>query len=195
MCPSTNRANSITGLLGHYSHLYAADDVMEIIVYIVRNLMSQDPTQQRSLELARKRLRSIFARDPRAVRTLVWHSAQIVAIANEYLVSAPCAIMRVFMGYIFILSYSAYGPHNHEAEEKTPVRLDSSNDSAAQQAAVASWIRTGGPASVGSVEDICASGRVLAITRDAQSIMQKLHSWGLAGKFTRILSTLGVKGI
>ena len=169
---------------------------MEIIVYIVRNLMSQDPSQQRSLELARKRLRTIFARDPRAARTLVWHSAQIVAIANEYLVSAPCAIMRSFMGYIFILAYSAYGHHTSQADAKPPVRLDSASDSStAQQAAIETWIRTGGPASVGSVEDICAPGRVLAISRDAQSIMQKLHSWGLAGKFTRILSTLGAKGI
>lgn len=168
---------------------------MDIIVYIVRNLMSQDPKQQRSLELARKRLRSIFARDPQAVRTLVWHSAQIVAIANEYLVSAPCAVMRVFMGYIFLLSYSAYGPHSPESGERASVKLDSSIDSRPQKAAIEAWIRTGGPASVGSVEDICGPGRISAMSRDAQLIMQKLHCWGLADKFTRILSTIGVKGL
>jgi hypothetical protein len=182
-------------LLCHYSHLYAADDVMDVILYIVRNLVSQDVNQRNGLEVARKRLRTIFARDPQGTRSLVWHSAQMVAIANEYLVSAPCEIMRVFMGYVYIMAYSAYGPHHVDGLPPRPtVRLDTFM-SATQKADVDEWVLSGGPAAIGSVEDICTAGRLALISGDAQLILQKLQCWGLADKFMRILSKLGAEGM
>lgn len=170
---------------------------MDVIIYIVRNLLSQNSSQQRGLEAARKRLRSIFARDPRGSRSLAWHSAQMIAIANEYLVSAPCEIMRVFMGYVYIMAYSAYGPRHGEGQaqaQKPPVRLDTFM-STTQKADVDEWMRSGGPATIGSVGDISAPGRLAFISADAQSILQKLQCWGLADKFTRILSMLGTEGM
>jgi hypothetical protein len=171
---------------------------MDVALYIVRGIISPANGQVESLGLARDRLRSIFAQDVRAGRTLVWHAAQIVAIANEYLVSAPCEIMRVFMGYVFIMAYSVYGPRTsaqlgHQAA--LAVRLDLSDRMPQQKRAVADWIRSGGPAGVGSVVDICMDDCLSCISRDAQIIMQKLKCWGLAGKFTKILYILGERGL
>jgi hypothetical protein len=171
---------------------------MDVIIYIVRrSIMSQDLHPSGSLQVARRRLKSTFAKDSRGTRTLVWHAAQIVAIANEYLVSAPCEIMRLFMGYIFIIAFSTYGPAANDSgqQQLQLVRLDIPGHTLRMKKDIATWIEYGGPASVGKVEDICAEGSVSAISHDAQAMMQKLRCWGLAGKFARILSTLGTKGL
>lgn len=171
---------------------------MDVAIYLVRGVISPDNQQTRDLDVARRKLRSIFARDVAAGRTLTWHAAQILAIANEYLVSAPCEIMRVFMGYVFIMAYSAYGPRTLAAERDhfaVPVRLDLSDQRPQQRQAIADWIRHGGLARVGSVGDICSDGCLTALSNDAQAMMQRLRCWGLAEKFTKILYIIGEKGL
>ncbi|KAM0279744.1 hypothetical protein ACHAQH_004435 [Verticillium albo-atrum] len=186
---------NITGLLCHYSHLYAANDVMDVIIYIVRSLTSQNSMQHKGIEVARKRLRSAFAKDAKSGRKLVYHAAQIIAVANEYLVSAPCEIMRAFMGYIFILAYSTYGPRAQLlAGERASLRLDLPDHQPTQKHATLEWIENGGPAGLGSVTNILADGCVPAISRDAQLMMQRLKCWGLAEKFTKILHIFEVNG-
>ncbi|RNJ55773.1 hypothetical protein D7B24_008201 [Verticillium nonalfalfae] len=186
---------NITGLLCHYSHLYAANDVMDVILYIVRSLISQRAKHHKGIEVARKRLRSSFAQDRRSSRRLVHHAAQIIAIANEYLVSAPCEIMRTFMGYVFILAYSSYGPRAElMSGDKAPIRLDVPLHQPAQQQITLQWIEDGGPAGLGSVVNILADDCVPAISRDAQMMMQRLKCWGLADKFTKILHIFEVNG-
>lgn len=169
--------------------------MLDIIVYIVRNLISS-AGQHEGIEVARRRLKMTLATDPQTSRRLCWHAAQIVVIANEYLVSAPCEILRVFMGYIFILAYSAYGPREptSPAEESISVRLDLSDRDVSQRRKVVKWIQSGGPASLGSVQDLCAAGCIPAISRDAQGMMQKLRCWGLADKFTRMFQVFETKG-
>ena len=166
-----------------------------MIVYIVRNLISSTPQQHDGIEVARERLKSTFARDPKTARRLCWHAAQIVAIANDYLVSAPCEIMRVFMGYIFIIAYSTYGPHGIPSSEVNyTVRLDLHDHNISQRRVVVRWIEAGGLASCGSVQDIVAPGSTPAISNDAQKMLQKLNCWGLATKFVRIFQVLESKG-
>jgi hypothetical protein len=188
---------SITSLLCHYSHLYTTPDVMDYTLFIVRSVASQDPKLAKGVDVAQRRLRSTFAKDPREARRLVSHAAQIVAVANEYLVSAPCEILRLFMGYVFIIAFAKYFPRNsHQTGGQSPPRLslDVSMHRPAQKQAVADWIAQGGPASIGSVEDICSDGSVPAISREAQSMLQRLRSWGLADKFIKILQSFESHG-
>lgn len=170
---------------------------MDVAIYLVRSIISPASEKTEGVEVARKKLRSTFTQDLRAGRTLVWHAAQIVAVANEYLVSAPCEIMRVFMGYVFIMAYSAYGPRtsSERGHNAAPVRLDVSDQRPVQKRAIADWIRLGGPAGIGSVADICTDKCVPSISKDAQVIMRKLESWGLAEKFTKILYIIGERGL
>ncbi|KAF5562337.1 hypothetical protein FNAPI_3233 [Fusarium napiforme] len=188
---------NIASLLCHYSHLCAANGVLDLILSIVRGLISTEPRVHEGIKVARNRLKSTFARDPKTARRLCWHAAQIVAIANEYLVSAPCEIMRVFMGYIFIIAYSAYGDHTRTSpmEVTQSVRLDLHDQNLSHRRVVVKWIEVGGPASSGSVGDIGAEGCVPAISADAQEILKKLQCWGLAHKFTKVFQVLETKGL
>ncbi|KAH7022417.1 fungal-specific transcription factor domain-containing protein [Ilyonectria destructans] len=178
---------NISSLLCHYSHLYTADDIMDMILYIVRSVASRGSTQDNGVDLARRRLISALGNDPRRARTLAWHAGQIVAVANEYLVSAPCEIMRLFMSYIFIIAFAQYYPRPQQPDRGAQVRLDLPNHHADQKRAIEDWIQTGGPARIGSAEDILAQGSTKIIIQDAQVMLQRLRSWGLAEKFAKIL--------
>ncbi|KAH8171969.1 fungal specific transcription factor domain-containing protein [Sarocladium implicatum] len=188
---------NITGLLCHYSHLYAAEDVMDAIVFIIRNVVLLEPAEKESLREARRHLSTTFAKDEQAGRALLWHACQIVAIAREYIVSAPCEIMRIFMGYIFIMSYGAYSPKlPSDQRRKQPLRLDVLSQSEQPRQAVTDWVLRGGPASVGSVQVVgMGRGSTSAFSQDAQAMMQNLKGWGLAEKFAKILDILGTREI
>lgn len=167
--------------------MYAADDIMDMILYIVRKVVSQGPDDDKGLAVARKRLTTAMKADRKRTRRLLWHAGQIVAVANEFLVSAPCEIMRLFMAYIFILSYAKYCPPSSKAVHGIRVRLDLSSRQTEQRKAISEWVQIGGPAQIGSAEDIYAKGATALITKDAQNIFQRLRTWGLAEKFAKIL--------
>ncbi|KAL6799689.1 fungal-specific transcription factor domain-containing protein [Trichoderma sp. SZMC 28012] len=188
---------NISGLLCNYSHLYAAEDIMDAIIYIVRHHISQDCSKSLyNVEVAQMRLRSAFTQDAQKGRMLLWHAAQIVGIANEYLVSAPCEIMRVFMAYIFILAYSTYGPRfASSANDQVPLRLDlPCHENTSQKRSVTDWVGTGGPAGLGSIKNVFDDGCASHLSRDAQVLMQRLRCWGLAGKFCKILHVFETRG-
>src|ERR1700761_1049091 len=111
----------------------------------------------------------------------------------EYLVSAPCEIMRVFMGYIFILAFAKFGPQpasdSAYAYATCPVRLDLPNRIDGQRTAIATWVDNGGPWGIGAVESIYSPGSLEAISEEARTMLRKMRFWGLAKKFSRILES------
>jgi len=67
------------------------------------------------------------------------------------------------------------------------VRLDVTSRHADQRKAIAEWVQQGGPAQIGSAQDVLSKASTTNITRDAHIMFQRLHSWGLAEKFAKIL--------
>lgn len=162
---------------------------MDLIVHIFRTSASTPKYPDPSLLSAKRRLAAIMIKNPHKARNLAWHAAQIIAVANEYLVSAPCEIMRVFMGYIFILAFAKFGPgHSSEPSYPScPVRLDLSNRIEGQKTAITTWIENGGRAGIGAVGNIFGPGSLEAISQEARAMLRKMRYWGLAKKFSRIL--------
>ena len=114
----------------------------------------------------------------------------------RYLVSAPCEIMRVFMGYIFILAFGKFGPQPSSKPHFTsfPVRLDLSNRIEGQRTAITTWIENGGPWGIGAVQSIYNPGSLEAISKEARAMLRKMRFWGLARKFSRILESFEFEG-
>ncbi|OAA56339.1 Transcription factor [Niveomyces insectorum RCEF 264] len=181
---------NIASLVCHYSHLFTAHDMLDIVLYLVRSAASTGSKRGKGIQVAERELQSAFARDPRQARRLVQHAAQIAAVAGDYLVSAPCEIMRVFMGYIFVIAFAKYFPRGAALpypDGAAAARLDILPHQLQSTDAVNAWVENGGPASMGSVPDILADDAALAISCDARKMLQKLKCWGLAEKFTKIL--------
>lgn len=169
---------------------------MDLIVHIFRTSASPSKPVDPSLASAKRRLGSILVKNPQKARNLAWHAAQIIAVANEYLVSAPCEIMRVFMGYIFLLAFAKFGPQPavEPMYGSCPVRLDLSNRLDGQRTAITTWIENGGAASIGLVKNIYGDGALEAISQEAQTMLRKMRFWGLAKKFSRILESFEFNG-
>ncbi|KAJ5815637.1 hypothetical protein N7474_007414 [Penicillium riverlandense] len=174
---------------------YNVDDVMELVLYIVRHL----PTTPQSphyevVNAAKRKLKTEFARDPRCTRKLIWHAAQITAVANGYLVSAPCEILRVFMGAILLMAVTKYSPGSMGSgkravspESQPSIRLDQidTDDEAAKVAEA--WIQHGGPANVLGVDNISSKELGITIYTRTQTLLEEVQFWGLSRKFIKIL--------
>jgi hypothetical protein len=167
---------------------------MDFTLYIVRNVVTPRAEHDKSLRTAEQRLRSTFKHDQREARRLLCHAAQIVAVANEFLVSAPCEILRLFMGYVYILAFSKYFPRpsSDALSQMPPIRLDINKRT--EKRAIDQWIERGGPACIGSADIICSDDAAMAVSQDAQSTLQRLRCWGLAEKFIKILSSFANHG-
>lgn len=189
--------DSIAQLIYHYSHLYTAEDILDLVIFIVRSSATTSTSNltnrqlpSKSCQVARSSLISKFARDPRKTRKLAWHAAQIIAVADAYLVSAPCEILRVFMGYLFIMAFARYGTHAQkiaDGQGVVSVKLDVPSPTQSQQEAISKWIEYGGPASLASIDNICSDRCVGTLNEQAQALLSKLRNWGLVDKFCKIL--------
>lgn len=165
---------------------------MELVVFIVRAVTTSRRAQaETSLAAAKQRLEAKFAGDPRRTRRLVWHAVQITAVASEYLVSAPCEVLRIFMGCIFLMTFAKYGRASLDKSSHDragpPVKLDDLAVNDNQRRLIADWIQHGGPASIAGLENIYSDELASHVSHMAQSLLTRIQYWGLSQKFIKIL--------
>lgn len=167
---------------------------MDLVVFLARNNIGpQNGTESPDLKIirAKRRLGSLLANDLCQTRTSVWHAAQIIYIANQYLVSAPCEILRIFMGYAFILAVAKYCPQSSLSfGQGLCVRLDQACHDDTQKGLVSEWIQYGGSAAVGNAINFSTPDGIKNVGRHAQVLLHKMQIWGLSGTFQTILGTL-----
>ncbi|KAH8820153.1 fungal-specific transcription factor domain-containing protein [Xylogone sp. PMI_703] len=182
---------NITQLITHYCNLYSAEDLMELVVFIVRNTtMRHTSSEFHHTDAAKRHLKARFSSDPCRTRRLIWHAAQIIAVANQYLVSAPCEILRIFMGCIFLMAFAKYGPGILDLDinnRRQPVKLDEIDELGSKNQVVAEWISSGGPASIAGFDNIYNEEFATHISLRTQSLLQRIQFWGLSHKFIKIL--------
>lgn len=168
---------------------------MELVVYVVRNVAAARHGQL--IEAAKQRLTAKFSNDPSRTRKLVWHAAQILATANQYLVSAPCEILRVFMGSIFLMAFSKYSSstshHDFSGLDRRislqRVKLDEIENTTKgyQTQLINEWILHGGPAYITGIDDIYSETFARHVSIRTQGLLNRIQYWGLSRKFIRIL--------
>lgn len=173
---------------------------MDLVTFIFRNNYAWNhglSTSQLNKELtrAREKLRIRFRRNPLATRRSVHHAALIVSISRECTSFTPCETMRVFFSFAFLLAFARFFPFEDLPPppqiDGPPVRLDELPRQHAQQSGFSRsldiWIEHGGPASLGSVDDICQQRNFQSLKEVAVKTLESLRVWGLAKKFHRIL--------
>lgn len=169
---------------------------MELILHIVRHLPTTNQSPHHgTVTLAKQNLIAKFANDHRKTRRLIWHAAQITAVANEYVVSAPCEILRMFMGAILLLAVAKYYPGVLHVRSEVSGRagvilLDRVDTSAEGTETAEHWIQHGGPASVVGVEELSSAEFGNVIFSRTRSLLGRVRFWGLAQKFIEILQLL-----
>ncbi|KAH8689506.1 fungal-specific transcription factor domain-containing protein [Talaromyces proteolyticus] len=179
---------NITQLIIHYSFLNSAENVMELVVYLVRVSATKGVSpSEGNVDAAKRQLRLSFDSDLCMTRKLVWHAAQIIGVAHEYMVSAPCEILRVFMGCIFLIAFAKYSPVVAGTSSSRTIKLDRISKDLGQTELVDAWIRHGGIATIAGMEATTSWEFVAHISNHTQALLRKVHFWGLSQKFSQIL--------
>lgn len=172
---------------------------MDLVTFIFRNNYAwkhgpSDSPLAKELSRAREHLCLQFTRNPVATRRSVHHAALIVGVSRECTSFTPGETMRVFFSFAFLLAFAKFFPFDQASSTSNkhpPVRLDELPIEHFQTRAgpvqLERWIEHGGPASLGSVNDICNAHDFRALKEAALSAMDSLRVWGLAEKFHRIL--------
>lgn len=174
---------------------------MDLVTFIFRHNYawkhgSSAAPLNKELSRARSHLRLRFIRNPVATRRSVHHAALVVAISRDCTSFTPCETMRVFFSFAFLLSYVKFFPFDENsvaAHGASTIRLDKSPLEQIQTrddiGKVERWIEHGGPASLGSVDNICDARSLGPLREIALEAMDHLRVWGLAKKFHRVLKS------
>lgn len=177
--------------------------MMDLVTFIFRNNHEWKHGHAASrlnkeLSRARTHLRLRFGRDPVATRRSVRHAASVIVISREYTSFTPCETMRVFFSFAVLLAFSKFFPFEKISEASKlnrPIKLDELPikhlEPKRDSGQLERWIEHGGPASLGSVDDICDVHNFQALKEDSLQAMDHLRVWGLAKKFHRVLKNFG----
>ncbi|KAK9474158.1 fungal-specific transcription factor domain-containing protein [Dipodascopsis tothii] len=193
---------NMTCLIAHYSHLYTAREIMDLVITLAGSSASKRDD-------AVERLQVIFALDPIHSRRLAWHAAQIIAIARQYVIKTPCETMRVFLAGLFLYTFARYFPVGKPQGKDTGVRLDrissirhnlpsphaSPREGLTSEPDVESWFLWGGPAAFISLGDICGPDAPAQVIKIVMDTLRRMKSWGVGNKFTRVLMHLHTRDL
>ncbi|KAK9248538.1 fungal-specific transcription factor domain-containing protein [Lipomyces tetrasporus] len=185
---------NMTCLIAHYSHLYTAREIMDLVIALARHRKAD------RLD-AMHRIQVIFTLDPVHSRKLAWHAAQIIGIARRYPIRTPCETMRVFLAGLFLYAFAKYFPPQRIQPDAMAVKLDTLSwlnkypqTQHTKTDDLEKWFLQGGRASMDYVEDIYARVGDTGGARGAESVLavvlatlRSMKSWGVAAKFCNVL--------
>ncbi|KAK9390552.1 fungal-specific transcription factor domain-containing protein [Lipomyces mesembrius] len=185
---------NMTCLIAHYSHLYTAREIMDLVIALARHRKAD------RLD-AMHRIQVIFTLDPVHSRKLAWHAAQIIGIARRYPIRTPCETMRVFLAGLFLYAFAKYFPPQRIQSDATAVKLDTlswlNKYPQTQQTKtddLEKWFLEGGRASMDYVEDLYGRVGDTAGAQGAENVLavvlatlRSMKSWGVAAKFCNVL--------
>lgn len=104
-------------------------------------------------------MRTAFTSYQKGSRRSLWHAAQIVAIANEYLVSAPSEILLLFMANVFIIAFAKYKDGSSQISTTALDRYQS-----VESHAIKNWVEFGGRVSIGTAQDLHSGSAAVEIS-------------------------------
>lgn len=140
-------------------------------------------------QVLQQRLRELLQREPARTRKLIWHAAQIVGLARETSVHALCKTTYVFTGYLYILTAVRYGTLQDESKTGRTTRLDLLpwHQEHEEGNEVDDWIKNGGIAAVGQVDNICDANCFPILKSNAINTLREMHAWKLSEKFAKVI--------
>ncbi|KAF2024042.1 hypothetical protein EK21DRAFT_79610, partial [Setomelanomma holmii] len=185
--------SNIITLIVYYSHLHTSGDLLDLLVYVLRSsVRSVSSSDKHAIKAAAQKLATSIQRNSQQSRRMALHAAQIVAVASKFLVLAPCEILRVFMGFTFLMAFARYSRHDanrsHVDEAIDLVRLDDVRPSLTRKESVEQWVQYRGPAMVGPIDNISDPKAFTEIKELALKTLGGLRRWGLAEKFIKIIT-------
>lgn len=154
-------------------------------------------------ENARLRMAQWATEEPKRVREVAYHSAQILALVRQHPCNTPLEPSVIFHAGVVLacmarlLSVCTSGSSSNSRPETSALRLDhlgSADD--AMSSAVLAWVHNGdaNTVSLHGVPSLCCDlGRQQVLDQTAE-MLKRAHVWGIAQTFARAVLSLRDEG-
>ena len=176
----------------HMSHLYGAGDLMDWIRPLLRG--------GSDAEAARRRAEDWGRQDLVRLRSVAYHSAQVLSLLRRYIQNEPLEAFNVFHAGIVLwcvaglLSYDRRTTVlNGSQLRDSAYRLDATSSSRQGMShADRDWIQNGRASVVflHGVPDLCCARGQVQVLEQTVEILGNMHVWGIAQNFLLVISQI-----
>lgn len=186
----------------HYSHIFAAGQVVDLITRAARMWAAGYKTldgsswvgtrTDQTMEDALGAVTQHFNRDPQAGRELAWHASQVLCIQRRYPLNSPHEPLSVFLGGIILWAFAKCYIMTQEEKDIPPVRLDAPMFASNPMTTLTrkAWIENGGRAAVDSVGNLVHPEAPILILTIFAEMTQRLKVWGMGSKISGVFGRM-----
>ncbi|RFU28956.1 hypothetical protein B7463_g7391, partial [Scytalidium lignicola] len=186
----------------HYSHIFAAGQIVDLITRAARMWAAGYETPDDSpwvgtrtdqtMDDALGAVTQHFKKDPRAGRELAWHASQVLCIQRRYPLNSPHEPLSVFLGGIILWAFAKCYIMTPEERNTTPVRLDPPMFATNPMTTLTrkAWIENGGRAAVESVGNLVHPEAPILILTVFAEMTQRLKVWGMGSKISGVFGRM-----
>jgi hypothetical protein len=194
------------GIAGHYSHIFAAGKIVDLITRVARKRASGfDLTRMSSsteyvsgstgqaTPVDEAATIAVFSEEPEFIREMMWHASQVCYLQQRHPFNSPLEPLSIFLAGITLWACCKYFcPHQASMRKGPSIQLDEPSFCSSQRAsqAVKDWIKNGGKTfleNVGDVQSPEAPSRVLHLSVD---MTRRLKVWKMASNVSEIFARL-----
>ncbi|EXJ69821.1 uncharacterized protein A1O5_06893 [Cladophialophora psammophila CBS 110553] len=194
------------GIAVHYSHIFGAGKIVDLVTRVARKrasgfdmsrmsnstgfVSSSTNTASPGDEVAAI---AAFGEEPEVIREMMWHASQVCYLQRRHPFNSPLEPLSVFLAGITLWACCKYFcPHQTSMRVGPSIQLDEPSFCSSQRAsqAVKVWIKNGGKTfleGVGDVQDPDAPSRVLQLSVD---MTRRLKVWQMASNVSEIFVRL-----
>ncbi|KIW29089.1 uncharacterized protein PV07_04929 [Cladophialophora immunda] len=194
------------GVAGHYSHIFGAGKIVDLVTRVARKRasgldMSRLPNNTGFASSSTNKATAVdetaaiaaFGEEPEIIREIMWHASQVCYLQRRHPFNSPLEPLSVFLAGITLWATCKYFcPHQASMRVGPSIQLDEPSFCSSQRAsqAVKDWIKNGGKTfleGVGDVQDPEAPSRVLQLSVD---MTRRLKVWQMASNVSEIFVRL-----
>ncbi|KIW79435.1 hypothetical protein Z517_06047 [Fonsecaea pedrosoi CBS 271.37] len=194
------------GVAGHYSHIFGAGKIVDLVTRVARKRASvfdmtrlsnttgsASNTNNKGAAVDEAATIAAFGEHPEIIREMMWHASQVCYLQRRHPFNSPLEPLSVFLAGITLWASCKYFcPHQASMRTGPSIQLDEPSFCSSQRAsqAVKDWIKNGGKTfleGVGDVQDPEAPSRVLQLSVD---ITRRLKVWQMASNVSEIFVRL-----
>ncbi|KAK4945326.1 hypothetical protein LTR10_015485 [Elasticomyces elasticus] len=170
-------------LIIHTCHLYAASDLMDWLPALLRCSGRNEAARQRMFQWAEE--------NQAQVRSVVYHSAQILAICRDFTFNTPTEAFHAFYAGA-VLWYASWflAPASGDRDNRLSLQIDQPVRSDPLEASdVTAWVNYGNNLTISmyGVSDLSTASGRLKVVEQAVRILQRMRVWKVSERFASIL--------
>lgn len=172
----------------HIAHIYGAGDLMNWLYPYLRHGREAEYSRLRMVQWARE--------NPRRMRDVAFHCAQILGLLRLYPNNMPLESLMIFHAGVVLSCLTTLLSGGQPSDKSAPLQLDEldSGDGRTSKRH-AQWVEDGGnvQVSLSGVPFLCSSTGRQQVLQQTASLLKRQKVWGIARNLTTVVLSLGAR--